>query len=232
LSDPFVKVEEFPNFQAIKGIENRKREFFNFLRPIIIEENERILEQRARLLSLLEKQKAGENDLANGHEWLDQVFYEYRLDSLRIEKNDMWKYLMRRIDIIPVELVLAQGATESAWGTSRFAIYGNSLFGQWTYSDEKSMIPQKRKKGANHRVASYKSVKLAVRSYMRNLNTHWAYGLLREKRQELRKENKSLDGYILADGLLLYSEKREKYVKNIKNIIRVNKPLMGNLPSY
>ena len=35
---------------------------------------------------------------------------------------------------------LAQAASESGWGTSRFAAQGNSLFGQWTWG--KGLIRQ------------------------------------------------------------------------------------------
>ena len=41
-----------------------------------------------------------------------------------------------RMDIIPVSLAIAQAAKETGWGTSRFAIEGNALFGQWTFSGE------------------------------------------------------------------------------------------------
>ena len=40
------------------------------------------------------------------------------------------------MDIIPVSLAIAQAAKETGWGTSRFAIEGNALFGQWTWSGE------------------------------------------------------------------------------------------------
>ncbi len=231
-SNPFSEFEDIPNFRAIKGIENRKRIFFDFLRPIIIKENERILKRRAELVRSLKEQEAGEFDPDANREWLDGVFHEYRLDKLRDTEGDIWKHLIKRIDVIPVDLALAQGASESAWGMSRFATYGNSMFGQWTYSVDNGMIPLQRKEGAKHRVATFKSVKLSVRSYLRNLNTHWAYVLLREKRHKLRKEHKALDSAILVDGLLFYSEKREEYIENIKKIIRINKPLMGKLPVY
>ena len=36
------------------------------------------------------------------------------------------------MDVIPVSIALAQAAKESGWGTSRFALEGNAIFGQWT----------------------------------------------------------------------------------------------------
>ena len=49
---------------------------------------------------------------------------------------------MLRIDIIPVSIALAQAAKESGWGTSRFALEGNAIFGQWTW-DGQGIAPYK-----------------------------------------------------------------------------------------
>ena len=40
------------------------------------------------------------------------------------------------MDMIPVSIALAQAAKESGWGTSRFALEGNAIFGQWTWMDK------------------------------------------------------------------------------------------------
>ncbi|MFM9673737.1 glucosaminidase domain-containing protein, partial [Streptomyces galilaeus] len=81
---------------------------------------------------------------------------------------------LRRVDIIPKELALMQAANESAWGTSRFARIGLNFFGQWCYSQGCGMIPNRRNSGAAHEVAAFKSVRDAVSSYFKNINTHAA----------------------------------------------------------
>ena len=43
---------------------------------------------------------------------------------------------MFRMDMIPVSIALAQAAKESGWGTSRFALEGNAIFGQWTWDGQ------------------------------------------------------------------------------------------------
>ena len=48
-------------------------------------------------------------------------------------KNGDFNLLLERADIIPPSLAIAQAAYESGWGTSRFALEGNSLFGQRTW---------------------------------------------------------------------------------------------------
>ena len=60
--------------------------------------------------------------------WLNRRFKQYKIDDHDVAKLKM------RMDIIPVSIALAQAANESGWGTSRFALEGNALFGQWTWS--------------------------------------------------------------------------------------------------
>ena len=61
-------------------------------------------------------------------QWLRQKLLEYK-----VKKGDL-KELIVRMDIIPTSIALAQAAKESGWGTSRFALEGNAIFGQWTWS--------------------------------------------------------------------------------------------------
>ena len=62
--------------------------------------------------------------------WLRQKLREYK-----VNKGDM-NELEKRMDIIPVSIAIAQAAKESGWGTSRFALEGNAIFGQWTWTNE------------------------------------------------------------------------------------------------
>ena len=62
--------------------------------------------------------------------WLRQKLREYKV------KNSNIKELEKRMDIIPVSIALAQAAKESGWGTSRFALEGNAIFGQWTWTGQ------------------------------------------------------------------------------------------------
>ncbi len=52
--------------------------------------------------------------------------------------------LLDRVDIIPPSLALGQAAYESGYATSRFAVEGNALFGQWTYNG-KGMKPKEHR---------------------------------------------------------------------------------------
>ena len=130
--------------------------------------------------------------------------------------------LLERVDIIPPSLALGQTAYESGYGTSRFAVEGNALFGQWTYSGKGMKPKEHRASKGNYGVAAYKWPFDSVRSYMKNLNTHSAYQGLRDKRAELRRQSKEVSGLALVETLGSYSEKGMTYVKTLKSIITAN----------
>ena len=103
-----------------------------------------------------------------------------------------------RMDIIPVSLALAQAANESGWGTSRFALEGNALFGQWTWS-KKGIEPENQDPNQSHKILQFQILKASVRAYKNNLNTHNAYKEFREARaHQLREENKEITGLDLT----------------------------------
>ena len=136
--------------------------------------------------------------------------------------NDFLSNLLTRVDTIPASLALGQGAYESGYGTSRFALAGNSYFGQWTY-DGTGMSPKhKRASKGNYGVAAYEWPLDSVRSYMMNLNTHRAYSGLRDKRAQLRTQGKAVTGEALAQTLTSYSERGMEYVNSLTGMMRFN----------
>ena len=131
--------------------------------------------------------------------------------------------LLLRVDKVPASLALSQAAIESAWGTSRFAVKGNNLFGQWCYKKGCGLVPLRRNAGSNHEVAKFASVANSVNAYMRNINTHRAYADLRANRAQLRQAEQDVTGHLLAENLMFYSELREVYVHEVQAVIRINK---------
>src|SRR5690606_15885495 len=112
-----------------------------------------------------------------------------------------------RINKVPPSLVLTQAANESAWGTSRFALDANNLFGQWCFTEGCGIVPANRATDAKHEVKHFDSVQDAVASYLRNINTHRAYRVLRKLRLELENKGEIASGYQLAGELGSYSER-------------------------
>ena len=81
-------------------------------------------------------------------QWLRQKFLEYKVKKGSVEE------LKLRMDIIPTSIALAQAAKESGWGTSRFALEGNAIFGQWTWNG-KGIEPLMRDKSKNHKILNF-----------------------------------------------------------------------------
>ena len=198
----------------IRMIENSKKKknfFIQIILPLVLEENNRIKLDRRKLFSVLNKNHNSKKE----KRWLVKKFKQYG-----VRDNDL-SVLKIRMDEIPVSLTIAQAAKETGWGTSRFALEGNALFGQWTWSGE-GIKPAAADSDATHKIMKFKILKASVRAYQRNLNTHSSYKEFREVRAELRDGNKDLDSLILADYLDKYAQTGEEYIKIIKKIILQN----------
>ena len=126
-----------------------------------------------------------------------------------------------RMDIVPVSIAIAQAANESGWGTSRFALEGNALFGQWTWS-KKGISPKNKDPNKSHKVLQIQILRASVRAYKNNLNTHNAYREFREVRAQLRQENVIVEGDKLTKYLKNYAAIGEKYVSILDDIIEKN----------
>lgn len=200
----------------------RKATLINLLLPAIQHNNRELLAKRQRLEKLHQNITAGR--LPQGRElgWLTELSERYRLEVPSPLTPEWSRILLRRIDIIPADLALAQGALESAWGTSRFALDGNNYFGQWCFVKGCGLVPQQRREGANHEVARFSSPAESVRRYMHNLNSHPRYTELRLIREQARKESRQSTGSELAAGLEGYSEMGETYIEMVRSLIRFN----------
>ena len=207
-----IRLSLLPN--EIKEIENSKKRkslFIKIILPLILEENNRILLDRKRLFSILNKNKNSKKEI----NWLNLKFKQYGVLNKDIPT------LKVRMDIVPVSLALAQAAKETGWGTSRFALEGNALFGQWTWSGE-GIKPAGAENNTKHKVMKFKVLKASVRAYQRNLNTHTSYKNFRQLRAQLRDDGEKLDSLILADQLDNYAETGKEYTKILKQIIQQN----------
>ena len=200
--------------KEMKLIENsgkRKSLFIKIILPLVLEENNRIIIDRKKLFSILNKNKNSKDEI----KWLNQKFKQYGV------VNKDLATLKVRMDIIPVSLAIAQAAKETGWGTSRFAIEGNALFGQWTWSGE-GIKPAGADTDATYKVMKFNLLKASVRAYQRNLNTHSSYKKFRFVRAQLRDDNKKLDSLKLAEYLDNYAQTGTEYTKVLKQIIQQN----------
>ena len=173
---------QFPkDLDEIKNVQLKKETFIKIVLPLVVAENEKILDDRIKLKKILSKKMTSEKEKS----WLRLKLREYK-----VKKSD-FKELLQRMDIIPVSIALAQAAKESGWGTSRFALEGNAMFGQWTWGKD-GIVPKEKKTNQEHKILKFPMLRSSVKAYMFNLNTHRGYKDFRDARAELRKNNKTI----------------------------------------
>ena len=207
-----VEIGKLPyELKEIQSVKKRKELFIQIVLPLILEENNKILLDRKKLFAILNKNNNSKSD----NDWLNKKFKQYGVSNKDIPT------LKRRMDIIPPSMAIAQAAKETGWGTSRFALEGNALFGQWTYSD-KGIKPAAAEAGTTHKVMMFNVLKSSVRAYTRNLNTHKSYKKMRYLRAIQRDNEGKLNSKELVNHLDKYAETGKEYTIILKKIIEQN----------
>lgn len=214
-----------PDFNLYRDTTEKKRAFFNYLRPYVKRENARLRSLRQQLLEIKEKKQKRLRISLEEYAFLYSLYDEFRMEVAETDQT-MLDELLKRVDVIPDTLVLMQAANESAWGTSRFAVEGYNFFGQWCFREGCGLIPNSRLEGQSHEVAKFNNPAASIKSYFYNLNTFHTYETLREIRARLRDEGKPVRGESLAAGLGAYSERGEEYIAEISGMIRFNRKLL------
>ncbi len=211
-----------PDFSSIADINQKKAAFFDYLRPKIELENHRITKERAFLTSLqntnvTNEQKSYAERLAN--------LYSHPLTEDKVTQAWLDEMLMR-VNVLPEALVATQAANESAWGTSRFATQANNLFGQWCYTKDCGLVPEKRSAGSTHEVKKFDTVQESVHGYFMNVNRNRSYRKFRDIRANLALKDKDLLSVEVASqlthGLHAYSERGIEYANDLRVMIRHN----------
>ena len=204
---------QFPrDLDALQSTKLKKETFIKIILPLIVAENEKILADRKKLTIVSNKKYT--TDLEK--QWIRQKLLEYK-----VKKGDLNELLIR-MDVIPTSIALAQAAKESGWGTSRFALEGNAIFGQWTWSGQ-GIAPLDRDSNKKHKILKFPILRASVKAYQNNLNTHKSYLKFREKRSSLRKKNKKIIGLELTDTLNNYAQTGSEYTETLNQIIKQNR---------
>ena len=196
----------------IQSTKKKKELFIQIVLPLILEENNLIKLDRKKLFVILNKN----NNSQNEKRWLNNKFKQYGVINRDLST------LKIRMDVIPVSIAIAQAAKETGWGTSRFALEGNALYGQWTWSEE-GIKPSAADTDSNHKIMKFKILKASVRAYQRNLNTHLSYKEFRKERAEQRDIRNELNSLELVKYLDKYAETGKKYTEILEQIIKQNK---------
>ena len=107
----------------IENTKKRKEFFIQIVLPLIIKENNIIKKDRRTLFDIINKSNNTTLELS----WLEKKYKQYGV------KSEDLSTLKIRMDVIPTSLAIAQAAKETGWGTSRFALEGNNLYGMREY---------------------------------------------------------------------------------------------------
>ena len=214
-------ISELPDdFSEIQDVPTKKKLFYLVTLPLIYNSNTSIMQER-RMVINIEKKFARKELNKNETDEIIRLSKKYKLDYSEINTK-LFRKLKQRINIIPVSLALGQAIIESGWGQSRFATEGNALYGQWTTSEDKGIIPQDRDEDKTHAVLKFKNLSESVEAYMFNINTHQAYYNFRVIRR-IDERIKYTDPISMkVKYLAAYAEIGDKYVDKLELIIATN----------
>ena len=200
----------------------KKSVFLAILLPIALRGNELVLKER-KLMNIAFS--------SNNIYQIEQLSKKYKIKNFkkinfselnRLDLNNIKQQLLKKINTIPISMILAQAIIESGWGSSRFAQQGNALFGEWTWKNHTGIKP-KGNLDANFSVKNFSNLLDSVNSYILNLNTHPAYKDLRNYREKQIQTGKNVTGYELSYFLEKYAEIGFEYVIKVTNMIKNNK---------
>ncbi|MDK2885677.1 MAG: Bax protein [Thermosipho sp. (in: thermotogales)] len=193
---PNIIVKRFPKDLNEAPVNIKKELFVKVMTPIVRKVNNEILNERNEILMAI---KNNDIDVLN---YYMKKYYSDNIDDLLL-----------KVDVIPEDLAIAQAAVESAWGSSRFAIEANNIFGEWTFVPGTGIVPKNRPAGATYEIEVFDSLLDSMRSYALNLNKLPFYEDFRLIRAGLKKGHP-------ADGLLSYSELGNEYIEMVKVVIK------------
>ncbi|WP_394131702.1 glucosaminidase domain-containing protein [Shewanella maritima] len=220
------QVDTSPDFISISDVTEKKRQFFNYFRPMIKKENALITAERNLLKSMISHIEQG-SELTDAESYqLAKITTRYKFKLSQPVTIQQLDDLLIRVDTIPAELVLVQAANESGWGSSRFSQEGNNYFGQWCFSKGCGLVPLSRREGLSHEVAKFDTANDSVIAYMNNLNTNSAYTMLRAIRADKRAQQLDARAEELVYGLINYSERKEAYIEELLQMLRHNRKLL------
>ena len=156
---------------------------------------------------------------------LQEPVFEYNNDMQFVQAVrrciDWVNFETPRFERVPTEMIVAQAALESGWGTSRFAVEGNNLFGIRTYDKEvPHMLLEGRTKWKGWGVRKFNTKCQGVQFFVELLNNHPAYSEFRDVRTRMLVLGQELDSKALVKTLKAYSTTKN-YAEGVNHIIDI-----------
>ncbi|MFA8299211.1 MAG: glucosaminidase domain-containing protein [Hyphomicrobiales bacterium] len=208
-----------------RDLSDKQRNFFVELYPKIVAANKNVQKERNHIIRIEQMINSGDKLTFEDVAFLNLEVVKYKVTQPHSPKQFKTTILelKNRVNVIPPDLILAQAAIESAWGTSRFAKEGNNYFGIHCYGKGCGLYPG-NDKNSRFMVKSYDNVEEGIADYIYILNTHRAYKEFRQLRAYDINKNVKLTAKNLAEGLSKYSEKGNEYVKLVQFVAKTYVP--------
>jgi len=198
------------DLKAASG-QTKQSKFVCIVLPIAVRMDEEVYRQRIEILRLQAKQKKNIALTADDQTWLSSIRTSYGLAA-----KDSYDELLKRVDIVPLPLLLAQAALESGWGTSRAAHDLNNLFGIHATKGQPCKTGYDTH---NAFVRQYTYITESVSDYVRLLNSGSYYSKFRDARTKMRSNGQALDSVKLLSSLGNYNETPVAYIKTVRQVM-------------
>ncbi len=216
---PAIDVNHLPEGLSALPVHQKKVLFLKTLLPIILAANQKISRERRFLIRLFAAyRRPGRKVQPKSWALAREIEAQYRVSG-SLTQSAVQARLLKRVDVVPAILALAQAAKESGWGTSRFALRGNDLFGMWTDNPFLGMVPRALRGDPTHFVRVFANIRSSVRHYLKAINTRRPFAPFRAIRARMRLVRAPLNPELLAQGLDLYSQQGQDYVLSIQQML-------------
>jgi Bax protein len=201
-----------------QSLDQQQQAFVEFMVPKIDLANEQVFALRKQILLVVDKAAHKKQLTEVEKRFLKQTAAAYNIADFNIDRPASMTELLKRVDIVPTSLVLAQSADESGWGTSHFAQEEHNFFGQHCFVKGCGIIPNGVAPGT-FEIAKFNDAQDAINYYLYNLNTNASYIDFRNERARLRAQGVPLTGAALAPCLEGYSVLGSTYIGMVNSII-------------
>ena len=186
-----------------KPVSQKKKEFYNMMIPPLNEVYAELMQQYWDIKGLL---KVNPNS---------NIIQELKR-KYKVENNEE---LLIALKPHPKSIAIAQGAMESAWGTSRFFKKAYNIFGIWSFNKNDKRIAAGEQRGSQTIwLRKYDSVKEAIQNYYLIMSRSPAFKAFKRLNYEVEHQNP----YLLVKKLDRYSEKGAKYGQELASMIDYN----------
>lgn len=208
LTPPLIKPVAYTRVSTLATLEvsTKKQKFFDMILPAVLISKQRLEEKRERLAEI----EAMATPDTKSKAWLKAQLKRYKAQDINQLKVKLADH--------PTSIILAQAALETGWGTSRFFLEGNNIFGVWSFNPkEPRMRASQTREGKPIYVKRYGSLIEAIDDYFVTIARGGPY---REFRKARIQSNDPLE---LIKYLNYYSEIGDEYVSRLRSLINRNK---------